>query len=128
MVNDNDLAIHDFCEGRWEFYLKRDGGYFPSKHDGLVFQEAANEFNVTPEEAIQAFDRVSKVKAEAAVKGLSISQMRQKLIDIVEGNAETPWGQEKLNNQVKNAQNVESGILITPEMEMAVQNVIETDK
>lgn len=92
ILANKDIDIHDFCESRWEFYLKRDGGYFPSKHDKLVFQEAANEFSITPEAALQAFDRVSKVKAEAAVKGLSISQMRQKLIDIVEGNAETPWG------------------------------------
>lgn len=96
-ISDNKYKnIHDFCDSRWQFYINRDGAYFPSKHDQVVLQEAANEFHITPEEAEQAFQRVAKVKADAEIKGMSKSQMVEMFKDIVEGNAETPWGQEKL--------------------------------
>lgn len=96
VFNSGDKNIHDFCNSRWEFYINEDGGNFPSKRDKVVLQEAANKFNITPEEAEQAFQRVAKVKADAEVKGMSKLQMGEMLKSIVEGNAETPWGQEKL--------------------------------
>lgn len=99
MVNSADGNVHDFCDSRWEFHINRDGAYLPSKHDKLVLQEAASEFNMTPEEVEKAFQRVAKVKADAEVKGMSKLEMVEMFRSIVEGNAETPWGQEKPKNQ-----------------------------
>ncbi len=92
----NDNKIHDFCDARWKFYIAKDGAYYPSKHDKVVLQEAAQEFNISSEEAEQAFSRVSKQKAEAEVKGMSQTQIANALKNLVESNAETPWGQAKL--------------------------------
>ena len=95
-MNLDDKKIHDFCDSRWKFYVSRDGFYYPSKHDKLVLQEAAQQFNITVEDAEQAFNRVAKAIADTEVKGMSRSQMVDMFKNIVEGNAETPWGQEKL--------------------------------
>lgn len=103
MLNNKEIAIHDFCDKRWKFCIDKDGAYYPSKHDKVVLQEAAIEFNITPEEAEQAFQKIAKIKADIEIKGMSKSKMVELFKDIVEGNAETPWGQEKLKKPWRKA-------------------------
>lgn len=99
MIEKNDKTIYDYCDSRWKFYIQKDGAYFPSKHDDIVLMEAAKEFNITKEEALEAFDRVAKLIADREVKGMSKSEMAEALKVIVEGNAETPWGYQKLKQK-----------------------------
>lgn len=101
MLNSKDKTIYDFCDTRWKYYIEKDGSYFPTKHDKLVLQEAADQFGITPQETKEAFDKVSKVKAEEEVKGMSKTQIMESMKKIVEMNAETPWGQEKRNKYKK---------------------------
>jgi len=101
MFSSKDEIIHDYCDYRWEFHINEDGAYLPSKHDKVVLLEAANEFNISSEEAEQAFQRVAKFKAEAEAEGMSKSEITEMLKNIVEGNAETPWGKEKLKKQLQ---------------------------
>lgn len=95
----DDTDIYNFCDSRWNFYIAKDGSYYPSRHDKVVLQEAAQNFNISTEEAEQAFARVSKEKADAEIKGMSKTQMADLFRQIVEGNAETPWGQEALKRK-----------------------------
>lgn len=92
MERKKELEIYNYCEERWDYYEKRDGGYYPSKHDNTVLNEAANKFNITSKEAERAYSKISSEKANKMVKGLSKKQIVAKTEEIVRGNKETPWG------------------------------------
>lgn len=89
-----DFEIYTFCESRWNYYEKRDKGYFPSKHDSLVFEEASRHFNISLEEVEKSFNKIAKLKADQEVKNMTKKQMVDTFENILRNNKETPWGQE----------------------------------
>jgi len=91
----NKKEIYNYCEALWDQYKLEDGGYFPSKHDKKVFQEAAEHFNMDSSEIEEIWHCVSKIEAGQQVKGLSKKQIKAEMFDIVKDNAETPWGKQK---------------------------------
>ncbi|NMM64374.1 hypothetical protein HBE96_17275 [Clostridium sp. P21] len=88
-----DVQVYTYCKERWAFYEKLDGGYYPSKHDSVVLEEAAKKFNITSYKAEQIYSRVSAAKTNKECKNLNKEQMDQLLECIVRNNKETPWGQ-----------------------------------
>lgn len=90
---ENDKKIYEFCEKRWDHYERKDNGYYPSKHDSKVLEEAGNEFGITSAEVEKAFNSISAMKANLEVLGLTQEQKLEMARQILKGNKETPWGQ-----------------------------------
>jgi hypothetical protein len=95
----DDLVIYNYCEERWAYYKKLDGGYFPSKHDYKVFEDTVRKFDITVNKAEHAFNRIAKIKADKEVKGMTKQEMVKEFERIVTDNKETPWGQESLKSK-----------------------------
>ena len=89
---DKNIEIYNYCEERWDSYEKIDGGYYPSKHDSKVLSEAAQKFQITIEQAREAFNVIAKSKAELSVKNLNKNQINNLAEKVVRNNKETPWG------------------------------------
>lgn len=87
-----ELEVYEFCEQRWDYYEKRDNGYYPSKHDKLVFNEASEKFQLSVKEVERAFNKIAKLKADMEIGNMTKEQMKEKFKEILEGNKETPWG------------------------------------
>lgn len=47
--------LYDFCERHYAEWQSVDGGYYPSKHDKIVFEAAAKEFGVSASEAYETY-------------------------------------------------------------------------
>ncbi|WPC42925.1 hypothetical protein [Clostridium sp. JS66] len=88
-----DLQVYSYCKERWAFYEKLDGGYYPSKHDSVVLEEAAKKFEITPQKADQIYSKVSAAKTSKECKNINKEQMDELLKGIVTKNKETPWRQ-----------------------------------
>lgn len=87
--------IYGYCELQWDKYESEDGGYFPSKHDKLVFQNAAIHFNMHVDDVYAAWETVSVVKARQPVGSMTREQIFSSLNGIVKGNAESPWSEKE---------------------------------
>ncbi|AKA70164.1 hypothetical protein [Clostridium scatologenes] len=88
-----NVQIYTYCNERWAFYKKIDGGYYPSKHDSVVLEEVAKKFNITPEKAEKIYRKIVATKTVKQCKGLTNKEKDKLLEDIVRDNKETPWGQ-----------------------------------
>lgn len=84
-------GIYNYCIKKWDELKEKDEGYFPSKHDDVVFEDAAKHFNLTEDEVNKIFSEVSKEIADKNVKGLTQEEKLQQLKQIVRDNAENPW-------------------------------------
>ena len=93
---ETELSIYNYCRQRWNYYENRDGGYYPSKHDSKVLEETASYFSLSIQEVEDAFNKVDKIKVNEMMKKLTLEQKMQLGVNILEGNAESPWGQEKI--------------------------------
>lgn len=84
-------GIYNYCIKKWDDLKEKDGGYFPSKHDDVVFEETAKHFNLSVDEVGKIFSEVSKEIADKNVKGLTQEEMLKQIKQIVGDNAESPW-------------------------------------
>lgn len=103
MKKNDDLKIYTYCIERWAFHKRLDKGYFPSKHDKIVLEEASKKFKITVEKVQKTFDRILQLKAKKEVKGMTQNEISEKIKEIVSENQETPWGREteEDNNEKK---------------------------
>ena len=53
----SDYTIARYMVERWEMYERRDGVHDPDRHDPLVLQDAAMRFNITQQQALEAWRR-----------------------------------------------------------------------
>lgn len=98
----NENAVYQFCQSKWDFYQAQDGGYYPSKHDPKVFNDASKKFDITSAEAKKIFNKIDHEHVAAQqdkIDHMSKPQLAEALKKIVEGNAETPWGAQKVKNK-----------------------------
>jgi uncharacterized protein YabN with tetrapyrrole methylase and pyrophosphatase domain len=88
----NEQEIYDYLQNAWDELKKRDGGYYPSKHDPQVFKQAAKHFNITVDTAKKVFDKLSMKYANEKVNKLSNDPqtMKKSIEDIVKDNKEFP--------------------------------------
>lgn len=86
-----EKELYDFCNSRWEYYIAKDGGYYSSKHDEIVFRETSEKFGVTPEEAYEIFQRVGKPIADEEVSKMTPREIRDTAIKIIIDNKENPF-------------------------------------
>jgi len=91
--------IYEYVENLYDDLKMKDGGYFPSKHDKVVFESAANEFDITKEEAEKIYNSFSKVakKLEFKLNRLPKKQRQEKreeiLSNILKNNKDLPFGE-----------------------------------
>ncbi len=98
MATLQDSAIYEYCESLFDEYHKNDGGYYPSKHDALVFQNAALKFGISHEEVSEIYTAHSKSAAEIEMKKIEKfpAARRKKIIkeracDIMLNNFDLPF-------------------------------------
>ena len=87
-----ELEIYNYCENRWDHYEKADKGYYPSKHDKKVLEDASTHFSITVEEAYQSHKLIAKTIADKEMKGLTEEEKVELFEKILRNNKETPWG------------------------------------
>ncbi|TCT17126.1 hypothetical protein EDC18_101424 [Natranaerovirga pectinivora] len=90
--------VYQFVENKYDELKDKDGKYYPSLHDKLVFELAAEEFSITPLEAEKKYSEYSKVEAQLVVKKLNrlpkaLKKKREMemLTNIVKNNGDLPY-------------------------------------
>jgi hypothetical protein len=91
-----EVEFYMFCQRRWESLKQKDAGYYPSRHDKVVFREAAERFGISEEEALEQFNWIDKKLVEHKTKNmtpeeLTPEELKQALIKIVLENKESPY-------------------------------------
>jgi len=66
-----DSAVYEYCELLYEELNKNDSGYYPSKHDGIVFQQAAAHFNISEEKVHEIYREHSKLAVDIEMNKIS---------------------------------------------------------
>ena len=49
MATLRERDVFEYCENLFEKLKKEDGGYYPHKHDRLVFEKTAEHFSISDE-------------------------------------------------------------------------------
>lgn len=88
-------SVYNYCQRLWGELEQRDNGYFPSKHDSVVFQMASEKFEITIEEAFKIFDEIDKVISKKEVSEIPKNNYMDELKRIVENNQDSPWAKKK---------------------------------
>ena len=57
MATFKDREIFEFCENLYIQLKKQDNGYYPHKHDKLVFQKASEYFGICEDEVLKYYRR-----------------------------------------------------------------------
>lgn len=60
--SNNDEAIWQYCQNRWDYYDALEGGYSGDKYTEQVFIDAGNKFGISATEARRIWDKVDKEK------------------------------------------------------------------
>ncbi len=91
--------IYEYIENLYDELKKRDGAYYPSKHDDFVFLSAANEFEISKEKAEKIFHSFSQLvakKEELKLRRLPPKKREKKrmemLQNIMKNNGDLPFG------------------------------------
>ena len=92
----DELNIRNYCFGKMDEYRERDGMYSPSKHDHLIFSDAAEHFNMDINEIERIFNKVDSIISNEMISKMSIKEKLELWNEILEDNADSPWGQAKL--------------------------------
>lgn len=98
MATIQDSAIFEYCETEYEKLNAKDNGYYPSKHDNIVFQNAANHFSMKQSEIEKIYMDYTKLLADIEIKKikkLPINEqkiaMSQKFRDVLCNNKDLPF-------------------------------------
>lgn len=59
---EKEEAIWKYCQDRWNYYDRLEGGYSGDKYTNNVFQDAGNEFGITAKAAEAIWAKVDKAK------------------------------------------------------------------
>lgn len=62
MATFKDRDIFEFCENLYVELKKQDNGYYPHKHDKIVFQKAAENFDISEDEVDRIYDSYTKCR------------------------------------------------------------------
>lgn len=87
-----ELEIRNYCRDRWRHYEEVDNGYYPKRHDSMVFSDAAKKYGISDEDAEAIFKKVDRVIADEQVSKMSTAQMVALFEHGLRRNKESPWG------------------------------------
>lgn len=98
MATFQNRDVFEFCEQLYNQLHQQDNGYFPQKHDVIVFQKAALKFNTSEEAAEKAYSSYSKLAAKLEMikinrlpKNKRQDVMMRKMQDIMLNNKDLPF-------------------------------------
>lgn len=77
--------LYEFCEHHYADLQKADHGYYPSRHDKVVFEAASNEFGVSENEAYEIYKKERQIvvdKYMEKVNRLPIPLRKRVLLEI----------------------------------------------
>lgn len=90
--------IFEFCENLYKQLKRQDNGYFPHKHDKIVFDKAAEHFKLSKDEVNNIYSSYSKYAAKLEImkinrlpKSKRESVMMRKMQDILLNNKDLPF-------------------------------------
>lgn len=100
MATFKDREIFEFCENLYIQLKKQDNGYYPHKHDKLVFQKASEYFGICEDEVLKIYDSYTKLAAKIELmkinrlpKAKRNAAMMRKMQDLVLNNKDLPFHQ-----------------------------------
>ena len=64
MATLRERDVFEYCENLFEKLKKEDGGYYPHKHDRLVFEKTAEHFSISDENVHKIYDSYTKLAAQ----------------------------------------------------------------
>lgn len=64
MATLRERDVFEYCENLFEKLKKEDGGYYPHKHDRLVFEKTAEHFSISDENVRKIYDSYTKLAAQ----------------------------------------------------------------
>lgn len=98
MATFKDRDVFEFCENLYIELNNQDKGYYPHKHDTIVFQKAAQRFSISEDEAYRIYDSYTKLAAKVEMmkikrlpKRKRKAAMMRKMQDIVLNNKDLPF-------------------------------------
>lgn len=98
MATFRDREVFEFCERTFEELKKKDNGYYPHKHDKVVFERASKHFGISIDEVDRIYDSYTKVAAQIEImkikrlpKKKRKEAMMRKMQDIILNNKDLPF-------------------------------------
>ncbi len=98
MATFRDREVFEFCERTFEELKKEDNGYYPHKHDKVVFERASKHFGISIDEVDRIYDSYTKVAAQIEImkikrlpKKKRKEAMMRKMQDIILNNKDLPF-------------------------------------
>ena len=98
MATFKERDIFEYCERFYNQSHQQDNGYFPNKHDKLVFQEAAKKYGIGEKDVEKLYDSYTKLEAKAEMmrinrlpKAKRKAAMMRKMQDIMLNNKDLPF-------------------------------------
>lgn len=98
MATFKDREVFEFCEKKYVELNKQDNGYFPHKHDKIVFDMAAEHFGISKDEVDRIYNSYTKLAAKVEMMKINRlpqakrkTAMMRKLQDIVLNNRDLPF-------------------------------------
>lgn len=98
MATLRERDVFEYCENLFEKLKKEDGGYYPHKHDRLVFEKTAEHFSISDENVRKIYDSYTKLAAQMEMlkirrlpKKKQQAAMMRKMQDIVLNNKDLPF-------------------------------------
>lgn len=98
MATIEESAVFEYCEKLFRELDDRDGGYFPSKHDGYVFNQTALNFHISEEEVGRIYNEYSRHAANLEIekinrlpKAIRKNVMMKRAGNIIKNNRDLPF-------------------------------------
>lgn len=98
MATFKDREVFEFCENLYIELKKQDNGYYPHRHDKMVFQKAAEHFSISEDEVDRIYDSYTKLAAKVEMMRINRlpkekrkDAMMRKMQDIVLHNKDLPF-------------------------------------
>ena len=76
MATLRERDVFEYCENLFEKLKKDDGGYYPHKHDRMVFEQTAEHFSISEENVRKIYDSYTKLAAQ--IEMLKIKRLPKK--------------------------------------------------
>lgn len=98
MATFKDRDVFEFCENLYIELKKQDNGYYPHKHDKIVFHKAAEYFAISEDEVDRIYDSYTKLAAKVEMMKINRlpkekrkAAMMRKMQDILLHNKDLPY-------------------------------------
>lgn len=98
MATIQESSIFEYCESVYDELKKKDNGYYPSRHDKVVFERASSHFSMSQNEVERIYSDYTKQIAEIEmrkIKKLPLKKqqkaMADKFRDILCNNKDLPY-------------------------------------